>query len=96
VCLAVAHRVIDVSLKPLDCIELETAGEARGGGDYRGDHRLSSRPATRSNSPASAILDGRPAGSGSRNPKTGESIQIAAKTTAKFSPGAELKKAVNG
>jgi DNA-binding protein HU-beta len=30
-----------------------------------------------------------------RNPQTGESIQIAAKTAAKFSPGAELKKAVN-
>jgi DNA-binding protein HU-beta len=31
-----------------------------------------------------------------RSPQTGESIQIAAKTAAKFSPGAELKKAVNG
>jgi DNA-binding protein HU-beta len=31
-----------------------------------------------------------------RNPQTGESIQIAAKTAAKFTPGAELKKAVNG
>jgi nucleoid DNA-binding protein len=31
-----------------------------------------------------------------RNPQTGESMQIAAKTAAKFSPGAELKKAVNG
>jgi DNA-binding protein HU-beta len=37
----------------------------------------------------------RPAREG-RNPQTGESIQIAAKTAAKFSPGAELKKAVNG
>jgi DNA-binding protein HU-beta len=36
----------------------------------------------------------RPAREG-RNPQTGESIQIAAKTAAKFSPGAELKKAVN-
>ncbi len=31
-----------------------------------------------------------------RNPQTGETIQIAAKTAPKFSPGAELKKAVNG
>ena len=31
-----------------------------------------------------------------RNPQTGESLQIAAKTAPKFSPGAELKKAVNG
>lgn len=30
-----------------------------------------------------------------RNPQTGETIQIAAKTAAKFSPGAELKKALN-
>jgi len=30
-----------------------------------------------------------------RNPRTGESMQIAAKTAAKFSPGSELKKAVN-
>jgi DNA-binding protein HU-beta len=37
----------------------------------------------------------RPAREG-RNPQTGESMQIAAKTAAKFSPGAELKKAVNG
>lgn len=37
----------------------------------------------------------RPAREG-RNPQTGESLQIAAKTAAKFSPGAELKKAVNG
>ena len=37
----------------------------------------------------------RPAREG-RNPQTGESMQIAAKTVAKFSPGAELKKAVNG
>jgi hypothetical protein len=37
----------------------------------------------------------RPAREG-RNPQTGESNQIAAKTAAKFSPGAELKKAVNG
>lgn len=37
----------------------------------------------------------RPAREG-RNPRTGESMQIAAKTAAKFSPGAELKKAVNG
>ena len=29
-----------------------------------------------------------------RNPKTGESMQIAAKTVPKFSAGAELKKAV--
>lgn len=36
----------------------------------------------------------RPAREG-RNPRTGESMQIAAKTAAKFSPGAELKKAVN-
>jgi DNA-binding protein HU-beta len=36
----------------------------------------------------------RPAREG-RNPQTGESMQIAAKTAAKFSPGAELKKAVN-
>lgn len=36
----------------------------------------------------------RPAREG-RNPQTGETIQIAAKTAAKFSPGAELKKAVN-
>ncbi len=31
-----------------------------------------------------------------RNPQTGEALQIAAKTAPKFSPGAELKKAVNG
>jgi DNA-binding protein HU-beta len=37
----------------------------------------------------------RPAREG-RNPQTGESMQIAAKTAAKFSAGAELKKAVNG
>src|SRR4051794_12832773 len=30
-----------------------------------------------------------------RNPRTGEAMQIAAKTAAKFSPGSELKKAVN-
>lgn len=29
-----------------------------------------------------------------RNPRTGESMQIAAKSVPKFSPGAELKKAV--
>ncbi|MBK5219215.1 MAG: HU family DNA-binding protein [Thermoleophilia bacterium] len=29
-----------------------------------------------------------------RNPRTGETMQIAAKTVPKFSPGAELKKAV--
>ncbi len=37
----------------------------------------------------------RPAREG-RNPQTGASMQIPAKTAAKFSPGAELKKAVNG
>jgi nucleoid DNA-binding protein len=37
----------------------------------------------------------RPAREG-RNPQTGESMKIAAKTAAKFAPGAELKKAVNG
>jgi DNA-binding protein HU-beta len=37
----------------------------------------------------------RPAREG-RNPQTGESMTIAAKTAPKFSPGAELKKAVNG
>lgn len=37
----------------------------------------------------------RPAREG-RNPQTGESMQIPAKTAAKFNPGAELKKAVNG
>jgi DNA-binding protein HU-beta len=31
-----------------------------------------------------------------RNPQTGETMKIAAKTAPKFSPGAELKKAVNG
>jgi DNA-binding protein HU-beta len=36
----------------------------------------------------------RPAREG-RNPQTGESMTIAAKTAPKFSPGAELKKAVN-
>jgi DNA-binding protein HU-beta len=36
----------------------------------------------------------RPAREG-RNPQTGESMTIAAKTAAKFSPGAELKKALN-
>ncbi|HEX3361609.1 MAG TPA: HU family DNA-binding protein [Solirubrobacterales bacterium] len=37
----------------------------------------------------------RPAREG-RNPQTGESMTIAAKTAPKFTPGAELKKAVNG
>ena len=37
----------------------------------------------------------RPAREG-RNPQTGESMKIAAKTVPKFSPGAELKKAVGG
>jgi DNA-binding protein HU-beta len=37
----------------------------------------------------------RPAREG-RNPQTGESMRIAAKTAPKFSSGAELKKAVNG
>ena len=37
----------------------------------------------------------RPAREG-RNPQTGESMKIAAKTVPKFSPGAELKKAVDG
>ncbi len=37
----------------------------------------------------------RPAREG-RNPQTGEAMTIAAKTAPKFSPGAELKKAVNG
>jgi len=30
-----------------------------------------------------------------RNPQTGKTIKIAAKTVAKFKPGSELKKAVN-
>ena len=37
----------------------------------------------------------RPAREG-RNPQTGETVQIAAKTAPKFSPGAKLKAAVNG
>jgi DNA-binding protein HU-beta len=37
----------------------------------------------------------RPAREG-RNPQTGETMQIAAKTAPKFSAGAKLKKAVNG
>jgi len=37
----------------------------------------------------------RPAREG-RNPQTGEAMQIPAKTAAKFTPGADLKKAVNG
>jgi DNA-binding protein HU-beta len=37
----------------------------------------------------------RPACEG-RNPQTGESMTIATQTAPKFSPGAELKKAVNG
>lgn len=36
----------------------------------------------------------RPAREG-RNPQTGETVQIAAKTAPKFSPGAKLKQAVN-
>jgi DNA-binding protein HU-beta len=31
-----------------------------------------------------------------RNPQTGETMKIAAKTAPKFTPGADLKKAVNG
>ena len=37
----------------------------------------------------------RPAREG-RNPQTGETVQIAAKTAPKFSAGAKLKQAVNG
>lgn len=37
----------------------------------------------------------RPAREG-RNPQTGEPMKIGAKTAPKFSPGAELKRAVNG
>jgi DNA-binding protein HU-beta len=31
-----------------------------------------------------------------RNPQTGETMKIASKTAPKFTPGADLKKAVNG
>jgi nucleoid DNA-binding protein len=41
------------------------------------------------------VLDRRPSGAEGRNPQPGDSLQIAAKTAAKFSPGAELEKDVN-
>jgi nucleoid DNA-binding protein len=51
---------------------------------------------TRSDSPASVISRRSPGRLGRAVIRKPESIQIAAKTAAKFSPGAELKKAVNG
>ena len=73
------------------------AGQAKArGGDDRGDHRqLAAGNEVKFTGFGKFSTVARPAREG-RNPQTGESMQIAAKTAAKFSPGAELKKAVNG